>query len=104
MTAPFPTAALEPEAPCPACANREREVADNARHLAALLREDPRSRERYRGSLGLCLPHFPLAWSAQGADRAQAPRPSKDDRSLVVIRSRRALTSAHRGMTDEFGA
>jgi hypothetical protein len=59
----------EPTAPCPACANRERELADNARHLVALLREDPRSRERFRGSLGLCLPHFPLVWSMEGADR-----------------------------------
>jgi hypothetical protein len=59
----------EPAAPCPACANRERELTENARHLVELLRTDQRSRERYHGSLGICLPHFPLVWGVAGAER-----------------------------------
>jgi hypothetical protein len=57
-------------APCPACANREREVAANAEHLASLLREDARSRERFRQSGGLCLPHFAVAWAVPESDRS----------------------------------
>jgi hypothetical protein len=64
------TPSMAAAAPCPACANRERELAANARFLGELLEDDARSRERFRDSRGLCLPHFALAWESAGAARA----------------------------------
>ncbi|HWK28955.1 MAG TPA: DUF6062 family protein [Solirubrobacter sp.] len=61
-------ASAQPAAPCPACVNRERELHANARHLVALLGEDPRSRARYRTTDGLCLPHFALVWPLAAGD------------------------------------
>lgn len=58
-------------APCPACANRSEELHRNARYLVELLADDPRSRERYEGSTGLCLPHFALVWTMGDAGRSE---------------------------------
>lgn len=49
-----------PEAPCPACAYRDEQVTGNAAHLATLLADDERSRERFAASPGLCFPHLAL--------------------------------------------
>lgn len=52
--------------PCPACAYRDRELERNTGYLLALLATDERSADRFRGSPGLCIPHFELAWPRAG--------------------------------------
>lgn len=53
---------LGPAEPCPACANRDQELAKNARYLVEEIAESERSRERFLASEGICLPHLELVW------------------------------------------
>jgi hypothetical protein len=70
-------------APCPACANRDVALRQNARYLLVLL-DAPRSTiaERFPSSPGLCFPHFELVWAAGGSARV---------RRLIVDVQRRAV-------------
>jgi hypothetical protein len=48
--------------PCPGCANRDEELAKNARYLVEEIATSERSRERFLASEGICLPHLQLVW------------------------------------------
>ena len=59
-------------ATCPACANRDHGVAQNARYLLDELSENAGFRERFRASPGLCVAHFQLAWDASRTSEERA--------------------------------
>lgn len=93
--------ALEPRGrlrsgPCPACAYRDRELDQNARHLLSLLAEDERSAERFRGSPGLCVPHFELVWALAGRGSVAALLLDVERRSARALRDELPSTSASR--------
>ena len=69
---------------CPACANRDDGVAQNARYLLDELAENAGFRERFRASPGLCMAHFQLAW---GASRTSEERAFLRDTELDAVRS-----------------
>ena len=71
-------------ATCPACANRDHGVAQNARYLLDELSENAGFRERFRASPGLCVAHFQLAWDAS---RTSEERALLRDTELDAVRS-----------------
>ena len=85
-----PHSTAGPTAACPACGNREAELDHNARYLVDMLRDEPRTRDRYQGSTGLCLPHFALVWSAAGAA----------ERTLLLEVQRRVATAVLAELTE----
>lgn len=50
------------QARCPACVYRDEGVANNARYLLDELASETGFREQLESSVGLCVPHFQLAW------------------------------------------
>jgi hypothetical protein len=66
---------------CPVCAYRDEGVGKNARYLLDEIAESERSRARFLGSPGLCVPHFRLVW-AEADER---------ERDLVLGVERRAV-------------
>ena len=77
-------------ATCPACANRDHGVAQNARYLLDELAENAGFRERFRASPGLCVAHFQLAWDASrtSEERRSCGTPSSTpcDRCSLSVR------------------
>jgi Family of unknown function (DUF6062) len=71
-------------AQCPACANRDRLLRDNARYLLDLVATAPGYREAFEASPGLCFAHFELVWDAA---------PSLEDRQLILDLQRTATRS-----------
>jgi Family of unknown function (DUF6062) len=69
---------------CPACANRDRQLAANTRNLLDLMATSPGHRDAFAASPGLCFPHFERAWNA--AETAA-------DRELLLAVQRRAAGS-----------
>ena len=69
---------------CPACANRDRGVAQNARYLLDELAENAGFRERFRASPGLCVAHFQLAWDTS---RTSEERALLRDTELDAVRA-----------------
>ena len=69
---------------CPACANRDHGVAQNARYLLDELSENAGFRDRFRASPGLCVAHFQLAWDAS---RTSEERALLRDTELEAVRS-----------------
>jgi hypothetical protein len=58
--------------PCPACANRDRAVAQNGRYLLGMLGERGAFADRFRSSSsGLCFGHFELVWKIGGSAPAR---------------------------------
>lgn len=81
-------AALDVELPsergkCPACANRDAAVRQNARYLLTTLASAGSIAERFSASPGLCFPHFDLVWASGGTAQA---------RQLILSVQRRAVT------------
>ena len=79
---------LDPAQPCavgvcPACANRDTALRQNARYLLAAL-TSPRGSiaENFPSSPGMCFPHFELVWASGGAPR---------ERQLILDVQRRAV-------------
>ena len=79
-------------ATCPACANRDRGVAKNARYLLDELAENSGFRERFRGSPALCVAHFQMAWDAS---RSSEERALLRDTELDAVRSLLAELHEH---------
>ncbi len=69
-----PDVAFEP-AQRPACADRDEYLHRNAQYLLDLMATTPAYRSTLESSLGLCFPHFKLAW--------QLAR-TRDDRELLL--------------------
>ena len=69
---------------CPACANRDHGVSQNARYLLDELAENTQFRDRFRASPRLCVAHFRLAWDAS---RTTEERALLRDTELDAVRS-----------------
>lgn len=62
-----------PHSICPACAHRDRAVAQNVRYMLGLLDQDSVFAERFRESgAGLCFVHFGMVWTTGGSPAARA--------------------------------
>jgi len=72
---------------CPACVNRDDALRSNARYLLASLGATAGAiLAGYRGSAGLCFPHFELVWASGGPPAA---------RQLILEVQRRAVAEIH---------
>ncbi len=78
-----PDAAFTP-ALCPACADRDDYVHNNAVFLLDMLATSPGHRDKFQASPGLCFGHFKLAWGLA---------PTREDRELLLAVQRKAARS-----------